>query len=123
MIAAVLRPASRPSGKQIVRWLHRLITTIRGNWPRVEIMLRADSHYCTPEVLRFCRARGLDYTLGVAPTSTLRKHVVSLEESIAARAATAAEGTKLRRFKEFHDGAASWAEPVKILCGWAAAGL
>ena len=57
MIAAVLRPASRPSGKQIVRWLHRLITAIRGNWPQVEIMLRADSHYCTPEVLRFCRAR------------------------------------------------------------------
>ena len=44
MIAAVLRPASRPSGKEIVRWLHRLITAIRGNWPQVEIMLRADSH-------------------------------------------------------------------------------
>ena len=67
MIAAVLRPASRPSGKQIVRWLHRLITAIRGHWPLVEIMLRADSHYCTPKVLRFCRVRGLDYTLGVAP--------------------------------------------------------
>ena len=78
MIAAVLRPASRPSGKQIVRWLHRLITAIHGNWPQVEIMLRGDSHYCTPEVLRFCRTRGLDYTLGVAPTSTLRKHVLKL---------------------------------------------
>jgi hypothetical protein len=32
MIAAVLRPASRPSGKQIVRWLHRLLTAIRGHW-------------------------------------------------------------------------------------------
>ena len=73
MNAAVLRPSSRPSGKQIVRWLHRLITAIRSHWPRVEIMLRADRHYCTPEVLRFCRVRGLDYTLGVAPTSTLRK--------------------------------------------------
>jgi hypothetical protein len=85
MIAAVLRPACRPTGRQIVRWLHRLVTAIRGNWPRVEIMLRADSHYCTPEVLRFCRARRLDYTLGVAPTSTLRKHILALEESTAAR--------------------------------------
>jgi hypothetical protein len=91
MIAAVLRPASRPSGKQIVRWLHRLITAIRGNWPQVEIMLRGDSHYCTPEVLRFCRTRGLDYTLGVASTSTLR------------------------RFKEFHDGAASWDRVERII--------
>ena len=91
MIAAVMRPASRPTGCQIVRWLHRSIAAIRGNWPRVEILLRADSHYCTPEVLRFCRARQLDYTLGVAPTATLRKHIVTLAESTAARA-TAARG-------------------------------
>ena len=115
MIAAVLRPASRPSGKQIVRWLHRLISAIRSHWPRVQIMLRADSHYCTPEVLRFCRARGLDYTLGVAPTSTLRKHVLGLEESTAARAATMTDGTKLRRFKEFHDAAASWDRVERIV--------
>ena len=115
MIAAVLRPASRPTGKQIVRWLHRLITAIRGNWPRVQIMLRADSHYCTPEVLRFCRARRLDYTLGVAPTSTLRKHILGLEESTAARAATYLDGRKLRRFKEFYDGAQSWDRVERIV--------
>ena len=115
MIAAVLRPASRPSGRQIVRWLQRLITALRSHWPQVEIMLRADSHYCTPEVLRFCRAKGLDYTLGVAPTSTLRKHVLSLEQSTAARAVAAPEGTKLRRFKEFHDGAGSWDRVERII--------
>ena len=115
MIAAVLRPASRPSGKQIVRWLHRLITAIRGNWPQVEIMLRGDSHYCTPEVLRFCRARALDYTLGVAPTSTLREHILSLEESTNARAVGITDGSKLRRFKEFHDGAASWDRVERII--------
>jgi hypothetical protein len=71
MIAAVLRPACRPSGRQIVKWLRRLIAALRQNWPRVEIMLRADSHYCTPEVLRFCHApqarlhvgRGADHHL------------------------------------------------------------
>jgi len=115
MIAAVLRPASRPSGQQIVRWLQRLITAIRGHWPRVQIMLRADSHYCTPEVLRFCRARRLDYTLGVAPTSTLRKHILGLEQSTAARATAVTDGTKLRRFKDFHDGAASWDRVERII--------
>jgi hypothetical protein len=82
MIAAVLRPASRPSGKQIVRWLHRLITAIRGNWPQVGIMLRADSHYCTPEVLRFCRARQLDYTLGVAPRAVQRSREGKTESDL-----------------------------------------
>lgn len=115
MIAAVLRPASRPTGRQIVRWLQRLITALRGNWPRVEIMLRADSHYCAPEVLRFCRARRLDYTLGVAPTATLRAHVLKLEESTAARAAAHADGSKLRRFKESYDGAGSWDRVERII--------
>ena len=107
MVAAVLRPACRPSGRQIVKWLRRLIAALRAHWPRVEIMLRGDSHYCTPEVLRFCRVNRLDFILGVAPTSTLRKHIAGLEQSTAARR-PASNGEKRRRFKEFYDGAASW---------------
>src|SRR3954464_1636851 len=107
MVAALLRPACRPSGRQIVFWLRRLIAALRDNWPRVEILLRADSHYCTPEVLRFCRAEQLDYVLGVAPTTTLRQHVAAREASTTAHAAKES-GEKLRRFKEFYDGAASW---------------
>jgi hypothetical protein len=106
MIAAVLRPACRPTGRQIVKWLRRLIAALRANWPRVQIMLRADSHYCTPEGLRFCRAERLDYTLGLATTTRLRKHILALEASTLARA-NAAGGGKLRRFKEFYDGARS----------------
>jgi hypothetical protein len=52
MIAAVLRPACRPSGRQIVKWLRRLIAALRAHWPRVEIMLRGDSHYCAPRGAR-----------------------------------------------------------------------
>ena len=114
MVAAVLRPASRPGGRQIVAWLRRLIAAVRGNWPRVEILPRADSHHRTPEVLRLCRAQRVDYVLGVAPTATLRRHVAALEASTAARAA-AAGGEKLRRFKEFHDGAASWDRVERII--------
>jgi hypothetical protein len=107
MIAAVLRPACRPTGRQIVKWLRRLVAGLRQNWPRLQILLRADSHYCTPEVLRFCRAEKLDYVLGVAPSSTLRKHITTLEQSTAARAGKT-PGEKLRRFSEFYDCAASW---------------
>ena len=114
MIAAVLRPACRPSGRQIVKWLRRLLAALRAHWPRVEIMLRGDSHFCTPEVLRFCRVHRLDYILGVAPTSTLRKHIAQLEQSTASRHSVAG-GEKLRRFKEFHDGAASWDRVERII--------
>ena len=104
-ITAMLRPAKRPSGKEIKPFLRRLLRAIRAHWPHTEILLRADSHYCGPEVLDWCRANGLDYILGVAPTTTLRRHVADLEASTKARFEAAPRDGKLRRFKEFFDGA------------------
>jgi len=114
-ITAVLRPAKRPGGKEIKAFLRRLLRAIRANWPNTEIVLRADSHYCCPEVLDFCRAERLDYILGVAPTTTLRKHVVALEASTKARYEAAPKDGKARRYKEFYDGAASWSRVERII--------
>ena len=77
-------------------------------------MLRADSHYCTPEVLRFCRAQKLDCVLGVAPASTLRKHITALEQDTAARA-DRTRGEKPRRFSDFHDAARGWDRVERII--------
>ena len=85
---------------------------IRARWPRTELLLRADSHYCGPEVLDWCRANGIDYILGVAPTTTLRRNVEALEASTKARFE---EDGKLRRFKEFYDGAQSWSRVERII--------
>jgi len=114
-VTAVLRPAKRPGGREIRAFLRRLVRQLRANWPRVEILLRADSHYCAPEVLRWCRANKVDYLIGVAPTSTLRRHVESLEASTAARFAASDGSGKLRRFIEFYDGAASWDRVERIV--------
>lgn len=34
------------------------------NWPKADILLRADSHYGTPEVLDLCDSHGLRYVFG-----------------------------------------------------------
>jgi hypothetical protein len=114
-VAAMLRPARRPSGAEARAFLRRLVRGIRSHWPRVEILIRADSHYCAPEVLDFCRAEGLDFVLGVAATSTLRRHVEALEQSTAARRAAMPGTDKLRRYKEFYDGAGSWSRVERII--------
>src|SRR3712207_3243739 len=111
----MLRPARRPSGREARAFLRRLVREIRAHWPRVEILIRADSHYCAPEVLDFCRAERLDFILGVPSTSTLRRHVAALEQSTAARFAAAPIADKLRRYKEFYDGAASWSRVERII--------
>jgi hypothetical protein len=114
-VASVLRPAKRPKGVEIRAFLRRLLRAIRANWPRTSILLRADSHYCCPEVLDWCRANDIDFVFGVAPTTTLRSHVKALEASTKARFDAVPSGDKLRRYKEFHDGAASWSRVERII--------
>ncbi len=114
-ITAVLRPAKRPGGREIKGFLRRLLRAIRANWPTTEILLRGDSHYCAPEVLDVCRANGLDYILGVAPTVTLRRHIEGLEASTKTLYEAAPKNGKVRRFKEFYDGAASWSRTERII--------
>jgi hypothetical protein len=115
LVGAVLRSAQRPSGREIVSLLRRLIGRLRANWPRIEILLRGDSHYCAPQVLRFCRANRVDWVLGVATTPTLRRHIVGLEQNTAKRFAAAGNTEKCRRFKQFYDGARSWDRVERII--------
>jgi hypothetical protein len=114
-VSAMLGPAKRPSGKEAERFLRRLLRAIRVNWPRTKLLLRADSHYCTPETIDFCRANGLDFTFGVAPTTTLRSHILGLEARTKAAFEAAPSAGKARRYKELLDGAQSWSRVERII--------
>lgn len=57
--------ARRPSGAEIRPHLRRLVRAIRSNWPNTRILIRADSHYCSPQVIDWCRANDVDFILGV----------------------------------------------------------
>jgi len=46
-VAAMLRPARRPTGAEARNLPRRLVREIRRHWPRVEILIRADSHVWT----------------------------------------------------------------------------
>ena len=114
-VTALLRPGKRPSGHEIRAFLRRLVGAIRANWPRVEILLRADSHYTAPEVLDWCRANRVDWVLGLAPNTALRRHVEALEKTTAERFRAAPARGKVRRFKEFYDAAGSWSRVERII--------
>jgi hypothetical protein len=115
LITAVLRPAKRPKGAEIRAFLRRLVRAIRANWPNTKILLRADSHYCAPEVIDWCRGNDVDFILGVAPNNNLRRHVEGLEGATSARFEAASQNGKLRRFKEFYDGAESWSRVERVI--------
>ena len=113
LVGAVLRPARRPTGKEAAAHIRRLIRQIRRHWPTTEILLRADSHYGTPEVLDLCDALGLRYVFGLSKNARLREHVQALEASTADRYAR--KGSSLRRFKSFSYAARSWSTERRVI--------
>jgi hypothetical protein len=113
LVGAVLRPARRPTGKEAAAHIRRLIRQIRCHWPWTDILLRADSHYSTPEVLDLCDSHGLRYVFGLSKNGRLREHVQTLEASTADRYAR--KGEKLRRFKTFSYGARSWSKERRVI--------
>jgi hypothetical protein len=77
----------------------RIVGQIRARWPRVQIVLRADSGFAREELMAWCEANGVDYVFGLARNPRL------LEKIAAELAGTAAEhattGGPVRRFKDF----------------------
>jgi len=119
-VTALLRPGKRPSGVEIRSFVRRLVGAIRAHWPKVEILLRADSHYAAPEVFDWCRANRVDWLFGLAPNVALRRHVTALEKSTAerfkeAKAGVAPNRGKVRRFMQFYDAAESWSRVERII--------
>jgi len=114
-VTALLRPGKRPSGVEIRGFVRRLIGALRSHWPKVEILLRADSHYASPEVFDWCRKNRVDWVFGLAPNAALCRHVAALEKSTAARFKAAPGRGKVRRFGEFHDAAQSWSRVERII--------
>jgi hypothetical protein len=114
-VTALLRPGKRPGGREIRAFLRRLVGAIRATWPRVEILLRADSHYACPQVFDWCRANRVDWVLGLAPNAVLRRHVEALEKTTTERFRAMPAHGKRRRFKEFHDAAQSWSRVERVI--------
>src|SRR3974390_1124903 len=111
------------SGVKIRSFVRRLVGAIRGHWPKVEILLRADSHYAAPEVFDWCRANRVDWLFGLAPNVALRRPVTALEKSTSqrfkepapAKAGVAPNRGKVRRFMQFYDAAESWSRVERII--------
>ena len=114
-VTALLRPGKRPSGVEIRGFVRRLIGALRSHWPKVEILLRADSHYACPEVFDWCRENRVDWIFGLAANAALRRHVAALEKSTTARCSAVPKRGKVRRFAQFHDAAQSWRRVERII--------
>ena len=114
LIATVLRPGKRPSGREITSILRRLVTYIRKRWPEVKIFLRGDSHFSAPEVHDWCEENRVYYMLGQTGNASLKKKTAVLLK----RARELYQDTEenVRLFTSFSYQANTWKKPRRIIC-------
>lgn len=113
LVTAILRPGKRPSGKEIVSILKRIVKKIRLAWPEVGIMIRGDSHYASPEVYDFCEEEDLKYVFGLTPQNLMWEETEELTDEAKKLYTLHKEPVKL--FGEFEYQAKSWPKPLRVI--------
>src|SRR5262249_3760379 len=114
LLAAKLRPANIDASAGAVEEVARLVAQIRARWPRVRIVLRADSGFARDALMRWCEANGVDFLFGLARNERLVTEIAA--ELGAAEAGSKVPGQPARRFKEFSWSTRdSWSRPRRVV--------
>jgi hypothetical protein len=99
LLAAKLRPANIDASAGSVEEIARIVGQIRQRWPKVRILLRADSGFAREVLMAWCEKNGVDFLLGLAKN---RRLVGEIEgELAAAQEQSQRTGKSARRFKDF----------------------
>jgi len=99
LLVSKLRRSNIDAAAGSVAEMARVVGQIRRRWPRVRILLRADSGFCREDLMAWCEAYGVDYLFGLARNDRLTAEISS--ELAAAQEESERTGKPARRFKDF----------------------
>ena len=71
LLCARVRTSNQDASAGCVEEVKRIVQQIRARWPRVKIVLRADSGFCREELMAWCEKHKVDYVLGLARNQRL----------------------------------------------------
>ena len=99
LLAAKLRRSNIDASAGAVEEAARIVGRIRARWPRVRILLRADSGFAREALMAWCEANRVDFVFGLArnprPVEELAVEMAWAEED------AARTGKPARRYKDF----------------------
>jgi Transposase DDE domain group 1 len=99
LLASKLRRASLDAADGAVKEVARIVAQIRTRWPRVRILLRADSGFARDELMAWCEANDVGFIFGLAKNDRLIAEIK--DELTRAEAEHRRTGKPARRFKDF----------------------
>ena len=99
LLASKLRVASRDAADGAVEEVARIVAHIRERWPKVRILVRADSGFTRDELMAWCEANDVHFLFGLAKNPRLIDKISS--EMARAEAKSRRTGKPVRCFKDF----------------------
>jgi hypothetical protein len=120
-VAVILRPGKTPDGAEVALVLRHVIGRIRARWPKVDVLVRGDSHYGRPEAMAWCERNRVGYAFGLSGNKVLLRHVASLAEAVAV-VRVEGRADKVRRYGEFVYGAKTWSTERRVIARVEASG-
>lgn len=99
LLCARLREADIDASAGSVDELERIVEHLRRAWPKVRILLRADSGFCREEIMAWCENRRVDFVFGLARNPRLERRIARPLRD--ARRRSEELGKPVRYFEEF----------------------
>jgi hypothetical protein len=99
LLAAKLRPANIDASAGSVEEIARIVARIRQRWPKVRILLRADSGFARDALMAWCENNSVDFLFGLAKNARLNAEIET--ELGAAQEQSQRTAKPARRFKDF----------------------
>jgi hypothetical protein len=99
LLASKLRRSNIDAAAGSVEEASRIVAQIRSYWPKVRVLLRADSGFAREALMAWCEENRVDYLFGLARNDRLVAEIEA--ELAAAREQSHRTGKPARRFKDF----------------------
>ena len=118
LITALLRPGRAKASQGVAGLLHRLVRKLKRRFPHLQIVLRGDSAFATPQVLSAVEALhaqygAVDYLLGYAKNSRLEQHLAPLLEQAHQRRLAGSPTVLFTQFS--YQTTQSWPHPRLVI--------
>jgi hypothetical protein len=99
LLAAKLRRSNIDAAAGAVEEAARLVSAIRKRWPRVRVLLRADSGFARDALMSWCEQNRVDFLFGLARNVRLESEITDAIEQ--ARELSDTSGKPARVFRDF----------------------
>jgi hypothetical protein len=114
LLCARLRPSNIDASAGVIDELKRIVAQIRNKWPKVPIVLRADSSFCREDILAWCESNDVDYVIGLAKNPVLIRQIEKELEK--AQKKFQKTGKAARFYKEFqYKTQESWSRQRRVI--------